>query len=297
MAGLENNNNESGSLSDEVSSIYARLGIDRPSQNNPNPQSEASSNPIRQQNTSADLSGLDKLSEDDSASTTAPAQTTQNDGQELSQKLIIGSAAFALICALGVGAIIGAQLITPQDNDYTIDTTSPISTSTNPNANQESSDSRILYPDTSVNTHNADENAHNETSGPSQAIEGSSTATHVHNWEPAYTTEHIAQQSHTEHIDTTYKEVTALETVCNTCKEIITNNESDHVSSTGHTAYTTNIPVTQEVVDVEGHDITVIDSEAYDKQTLSGYKCSECEKTLSIDEAKTDGVWNSSDEQ
>ena len=99
-----------------------------------------------------------------------------------------------------------------------------------------------------------------------------------------------------EHKDATYKQETVNETVCNDCKAVITGKAQEHIEKTGHSGFTRNVPVIEDVIDVPAHDEEVVDWEAHDEKRLTGYSC-ECGKNLTLDEAKEAGVYSESDDK
>ena len=116
-----------------------------------------------------------------------------------------------------------------------------------------------------------------------------------HTWEPVYGIVHLEKKTHKEHVDATYKEVTEYETLCNVCKLPVTGKAQEHSEKTGHTGFTTNVPVVKEVVDVPAKDVEVTDQEAKDAYALTGYRC-DCGKSLTLEEAKETGVYDPADE-
>lgn len=116
-----------------------------------------------------------------------------------------------------------------------------------------------------------------------------------HTWEPVYGIVHLEKKTHTEHVDATYKEVTEYETLCNVCKLPVTGKAQEHSEKTGHTGFTTNVPVVKEVVDAPAKDVEVTDQEAKDAYALTGYRC-DCGKSLTLEEAKETGVYDPADE-
>ena len=116
-----------------------------------------------------------------------------------------------------------------------------------------------------------------------------------HTWEPVYGIVHLEKKTHKEHVDATYKEVTEYETLCNVCKQPVTGKAQEHSEKTGHTGFTTNVPVVKEVVDVPAKDVEVTDQEARDAYALTGYRC-DCGKSLTLEEAKETGVYDPADE-
>lgn len=124
-------------------------------------------------------------------------------------------------------------------------------------------------------------------------VDAHQTAEHV--WQPEYSVMHVEKQAHMEHRDATYKQETVNETVCNDCKAVITGKAQEHIEKTGHSGFTRNVPVVEDVVDVPAHDEEAVDWEAHDERRLTGYSC-ECGKKLTLDEAKEAGVYSASDE-
>ena len=116
-----------------------------------------------------------------------------------------------------------------------------------------------------------------------------------HVWKPMYSVVHVDKQTHMEHRDATYKQETVNETVCNDCKAVITGKAQEHIEKTGHSGFTRNVPVLEDVIDVPAHDEEVVDWEAHDEKRLTGYSC-ECGKNLTLDEAKETGVYSEADE-
>lgn len=133
-----------------------------------------------------------------------------------------------------------------------------------------------------------------------QASQSTASAANAHQaaehvWQPVYGTVHVEKQTHMEHKDATYKQETVNETVCNDCKAVITGKAQEHIEKTGHSGFTRNVPVIEDVIDVPAHDEEVVDWEAHDEKRLTGYSC-ECGKNLTLDEAKEAGVYSTTDE-
>ena len=170
-----------------------------------------------------------------------------------------GVAAAALVAACAVGAIVGQAFIGQEAEQQA-----------KPAESQQASQPSANEPD-----------AHQ-------------TAEHV--WQPEYSVVHVEKQTHMEHRDATYKQATVNETVCNDCKAVITGKAQEHIEKTGHSGFTRNVPVIEDVVDVPAHDEEVVDWEAHDEKRLTGYSC-ECGKKLTLDEAKEAGVYSEADEK
>lgn len=109
----------------------------------------------------------------------------------------------------------------------------------------------------------------------STAANGTAQAVCEHDWQP---------EAETKHHDAVTKEVTVpgstytdteYHTLCNVCNEQIDGKTAEHKAATGHTGYTTNVPVkvtkknpdTTQTVEVEA---------AYDEKVWTKEKCSKC---------------------
>lgn len=186
-------------------------------------------------------------------------EATAEQTKERARRALAGVvAAAAVVAACAVGAIVGQAIDGQGDAQQT-----------KPPENQQASQSTASAAD-----------AH-------QAAE--------HVWQPVYGTVHVDKQTHMEHRDATYKQETVSETVCNDCKAVITGKAQEHIEKTGHSGFTRNVPVIEDVVDVPAHDEEVVDWEAHDEKRLTGYSC-ECGKKLTLDEAKEAGVYSTTDE-
>lgn len=188
----------------------------------------------------------------------AQEATTEQTKERARRALTGGVAAAALVAACAVGAIVGQAFIGQEAEQQA-----------KPAESQQASQPSANEPD-----------AHQ-------------TAEHV--WQPEYSVVHVEKQTHMEHRDATYKQATVNETVCNDCKAVITGKAQEHIEKTGHSGFTRNVPVVEDVVDVPAHDEEAVDWEAHDERRLTGYSC-ECGKKLTLDEAKEAGVYSASDE-
>ena len=188
----------------------------------------------------------------------AQEATAEQTKERARRALTGGVAAAALVAACAVGAIVGQAFIGQEAEQQA-----------KPAESQQASQPSANEPD-----------AHQ-------------TAEHV--WQPEYSVVHVEKQTHMEHRDATYKQATVNETVCNDCKAVITGKAQEHIEKTGHSGFTRNVPVIEDVVDVPAHDEEVVDWEAHDEKRLTGYSC-ECGKKLTLDEAKEAGVYSEADE-
>lgn len=189
----------------------------------------------------------------------AQEATAEQTKERARRALTGGVAAAALVAACAVGAIVGQAFIGQEAEQQA-----------KPAESQQASQPSANEPD-----------AHQ-------------TAEHV--WQPEYSVVHVEKQTHMEHRDATYKQATVNETVCNDCKAVITGKAQEHIEKTGHSGFTRNVPVIEDVVDVPAHDEEVVDWEAHDEKRLTGYSC-ECGKKLTLDEAKEAGVYSEADEK
>lgn len=108
---------------------------------------------------------------------------------------------------------------------------------------------------------------------------------HTHNWETNYVLEQVDAVTHTVYHEAEYEEVTTYHTVCNTCLSVIDGEAISHINSTGHSGYSTNIPITNEVLVTAAYTETVVDEEAYYTLVADGQRCSICEETRNTSDA------------
>lgn len=102
---------------------------------------------------------------------------------------------------------------------------------------------------------------------------------HVHNWGPNYTLQHVEAVTHTVEHPAVWEPQTSYHTVCNTCMQVIDGQASQHITETGHKGYSTNVPITNDVMVSEAWTETVVDEEAHDELVLNGEVCSVCGAT------------------
>ena len=69
---------------------------------------------------------------------------------------------------------------------------------------------------------------------------------HTHDWSITYKTVHHDAVTHTEHVEPVYQNQTTYHTVCNECKQVIDGKADEHIKQTGHSGYSTNVPITDE---------------------------------------------------
>lgn len=104
-----------------------------------------------------------------------------------------------------------------------------------------------------------------------------------HDWTVTYKTVHHDAVTHTETVDPVYGEETTYHTVCNDCQQVIDGNADQHLKDTGHSGYSTNVPITDEVVVSEGYTREVTDTPAYDETVPDELVCTLCGATRPLD--------------
>lgn len=107
-------------------------------------------------------------------------------------------------------------------------------------------------------------------------------ATCPHDWTITYETIHHAAVTHTETVEPVYENQTTYHTVCNECGEVIDGTAAQHIRDTGHSGYSTNVPITNEVLVSEGYTHEVTDTPAYDETVASEMVCTLCGETRPV---------------
>lgn len=100
-----------------------------------------------------------------------------------------------------------------------------------------------------------------------------------HDWTVTYKTEHHDAVTHMETVEPEYEDETTYHTVCNDCKQVIDGKADEHIKETGHSGYSTNVPITDEVLVSEGYTKEVIDTPAYDETVPDALACTLCGET------------------
>ena len=113
---------------------------------------------------------------------------------------------------------------------------------------------------------------------------------HAHTWVPNYATVHHDAVYKDVWHEPVYESVTTYHTVCNDCKKTIDGVASDHIEDTGHSGYSTNVPITNEVLKQAGYNEPVLVSEGYDEAVIEGVTCTGCGETMDADQAAEAGV-------
>lgn len=107
-------------------------------------------------------------------------------------------------------------------------------------------------------------------------------ATCPHDWTITYETIHHDAVTHTETVEPVYENQTTYHTVCNECGEVIDGTAAQHIRDTGHSGYSTNVPITNEVLVSEGYTHEVTDTPAYDETVASEMVCTLCGATRPV---------------
>lgn len=97
-----------------------------------------------------------------------------------------------------------------------------------------------------------------------------------HVWAEVYGLEHHDTVTHEVYHEPEYASETSYHTVCNECRQTIDGKAAEHIEKTGHSGYSTNVPITSEVLVTQGWTETVTDEEARDELVVTGEKCSLC---------------------
>ena len=104
-----------------------------------------------------------------------------------------------------------------------------------------------------------------------------------HDWTVTYKTVHHDAVTHTETVEPKYEDETTYHTVCNDCKQVIDGKADEHIRETGHSGYSTNVPITDEVLVSEGYTKEVTDTPAYDETVPDELVCTLCGATRPLD--------------
>lgn len=113
---------------------------------------------------------------------------------------------------------------------------------------------------------------------------------HTHDWSITYKTVHHDAVTHTEHVAPVYQNQTTYHTVCNECKQVIDGKADEHIKQTGHSGYSTNVPITDEVMVSKGYDKQVTDTPAYDETVIDKLVCTTCGATKDAPQATADAA-------
>lgn len=109
-------------------------------------------------------------------------------------------------------------------------------------------------------------------------------AGHVHDWSAVYALRDVPAVTHVEHHDAVYGTETSYETVCNVCDAVVTGATREHTEETGHAAFTTDVPVENEIVEQEAYDETVVDSPATVQLVHTSDRCFSCGEVRDVED-------------
>lgn len=124
----------------------------------------------------------------------------------------------------------------------------------------------------------------------SDKVQVDSTDEHEHNWVEVYGLAHHDAVTHEVEHPAAYASETSYHTVCNECRQIIDGKADDHIAKTGHSGYSTNVPIVNEVLVSQGWTETVVDEEAHDELVITGEKCSICGEVRLVETQDTQEV-------
>ena len=102
---------------------------------------------------------------------------------------------------------------------------------------------------------------------------------HTHDWTVTYRTVHHDAETHTEHVDAVYRARTTYHTVCNECEQVIDGIADQHIKDTGHSGYSTNVPIEDTVMESAAYDKVVTDKDAWDETVPDKMVCATCGET------------------
>ena len=102
------------------------------------------------------------------------------------------------------------------------------------------------------------------------------SAPHEHDWAIVYETVSHDAKTHEEVIQPVYEHVTAHHSVCNECNDIIDGHAQEHIDATGHSGFSTNVPVEETRLVSEGRVETIIDEPAFEELVATGCECTIC---------------------
>ena len=73
-------------------------------------------------------------------------------------------------------------------------------------------------------------------------------------------------------------------------KQVIDGKADEHIKQTGHSGYSTNVPITDEVMVSEGYDKQVTDTPAYDETVIDKLVCTTCGAMKDAPQATSDAA-------
>lgn len=119
---------------------------------------------------------------------------------------------------------------------------------------------------------------------------------HAHEWSAVYQLRDVAEKTHIVHHDAEYGTETAYETVCNVCDEVVTGATDEHSEKTGHSSFTTDVPIVNEVVLRDAYDETVVDEPASVELVHTADRCTVCGEERDVDDVVVQTIDGTSDD-
>lgn len=98
----------------------------------------------------------------------------------------------------------------------------------------------------------------------------------AHSWAPIMRTIDHPQIEHEILHDAEYGTVIVLHTICNECNKVIDGKAQSHIDETGHSGFTTSVPIEEETLLTKPWREIVIDKEAWTETVVDYYNCSVC---------------------
>lgn len=99
---------------------------------------------------------------------------------------------------------------------------------------------------------------------------------HQHTWVPNVSSIHHEAVTETIEHEAVWGNVTTYHTICNECHEQIDGIATQHIAETGHSGYTSDVPVITPQIITEAWTEEVPVSDAYDETVTNGVICAEC---------------------
>lgn len=124
-----------------------------------------------------------------------------------------------------------------------------------------------------------------DTAAPTEAVQQEAVKAeeaepaHQHTWVPTYRTVHHDAVYEDVYHAPVYTEETTYHTVCNDCKEIIDGMAAEHVADTGHSGYSTGVPIVNETLASAGYTESALVQDAWDEVVTDGAMCPSCGET------------------
>lgn len=111
---------------------------------------------------------------------------------------------------------------------------------------------------------------------------------HEHIWIPSYGTERREAVTEPRDVDPVYGTETTKHTICNDCLAIIDGAAQGHIDETGHSGFTPDVPITDEVVVEAGRTELVVVEEEASELIVTGEKCALCGQERALGEEPED---------